>query len=222
MLNRSIYTPFESLEEACIQFILDLVTILAIEESRYLNSQLPVPKAGNLHLAWEFAQELSHHDCFISMLCVSPLVFNTILTLIEDHPIFQNDSNHSQASVEDQLAVTLFWMGRYGNGASVEDIAWIAGISEGSVLNYTEQCFTAIEALHGLFVRQMTSAEKEVEKEWMDKELGFKGLWQEGWLMYDGTIVVLYCKPRLNGDAYYTRKCNYGLNVQVRSYSTEK
>ena len=33
--------------------------------------------------------------------------------------------------------------------------------------------------------------------------------------MYDGTIVVLYAKPGLNGDAYFTRKANYGLNLQV-------
>ena len=33
--------------------------------------------------------------------------------------------------------------------------------------------------------------------------------------MYDGTIVVLHAKPGLNGDAYYTRKANYGLNLQV-------
>ena len=31
----------------------------------------------------------------------------------------------------------------------------------------------------------------------------------------DGTIVVLYCKPGKNGDAYYTQEANYGLNVQV-------
>ena len=33
--------------------------------------------------------------------------------------------------------------------------------------------------------------------------------------MYDGTIVVLYAKPGLNGDAYFIRKSNYGLNLQV-------
>ena len=38
---------------------------------------------------------------------------------------------------------------------------------------------------------------------------------REGWVMYDGTIVVLQKKPGLNGDAYYTRKGNYGLNAQV-------
>ena len=49
----------------------------------------------------------------------------------------------------------------------------------------------------------------------MDEHVGFQGLWREGWLMYDGTIVMLYARPGLDGDAYYTRKCNYGLNIQV-------
>jgi hypothetical protein len=51
----------------------------------------------------------------------------------------------------------------------------------------------------------------------MDQHLGFQGLWQEGWVMYNGTIIVLYAKPGLNGDAYYTREGNYGLNAQVSS-----
>ena len=65
------------------------------------------------------------------------------------------------------------------------------------------------------FVRPLTREEKEVEKQWIDAHLGFVGTWREGWLMYDGTIVVLYQKPGLNGDAYYTHKANYGLNAQV-------
>ena len=40
--------------------------------------------------------------------------------------------------------------------------------------------------------------------------------------MYDGTIVVLYRKPGKNGDAYYTRKANYGLNVQELKIETAK
>jgi len=140
----------------------------------------------------------------------------TILDLIEDHPVFRNDTNLGQTPVEQQLAVTLFRMGRYGNGASVEDIARAAGCSEGSVENYTNRCFEAILSLHGQFVRKLTQAEKEIEKEWMDDRLGFRGTWRDGWVMYDGTIVVLYRKPGQNGDAYYTRKANYGLNVQVR------
>lgn len=49
----------------------------------------------------------------------------------------------------------------------------------------------------------------------MDDHLGFKCSWRDGWIMYNDTIVVLYQKPGLNGDAYYIHKANYGLNIQV-------
>jgi hypothetical protein len=175
---------------------------------------------GNLHLAWDYAQNPQDHWRFRQMLRVSPLVFGTILSLIKDHPVFQNNSNNSQVPVEVQLAVTLYRMGRYGNGGSVVDIARVAGCSEGSVEKYTERCFDAIEPLHNIFVRKLTPEEKEIEKKWIEEQLGFTGgTWREGWLMYDGTIVVIYKKPGLNGDAYFTRKSTYGLNVQVNLHS---
>ena len=34
-------------------------------------------------------------------------------------------------------------MGRFGNGASLEDVARMAGCSEGAVKNYTNRCFEA-------------------------------------------------------------------------------
>ena len=45
--------------------------------------------------------------------------------------------------------------------------------------------------------------------------MGFKGFWHEGWLLYDGTIVMLFAHPSFEGNAYYTCKANYGLNLQV-------
>jgi hypothetical protein len=170
-----------------------------------------------MHLAWEYASNPADHGRFSHMLRVSPHVFQTILSLIQHHPVFTSHSNVPQAPVEVQLAVTLYRMGRYGNSASIQDIAWTAGCLEGSVENYTDRCFDAIESLQEIFVRRLTPEEKEREKQWIDQKLGFKGAWRDGWLMYDGTIVVLYRRPGLNGDAYYTRKANYGLNVQVWS-----
>jgi hypothetical protein len=65
-------------------------------------------------------------------------------------------------------------------------------------------------------VHTLTSVEKEIKKVWMDDHLGFVGgEWRNGWVMYDGTIVVLQRRPAKDGDAYYTRKGNYGMNVQV-------
>ncbi|KAF8233431.1 hypothetical protein L208DRAFT_1266556 [Tricholoma matsutake] len=188
MATWDIFSPPEILKEYYLNLQKDLETIAILEETHYLNGCPPVPKCGNLDLAWEFSQDPAHHHCFINMLHVSPLVFLTVLDVIEDHFVFRNDTNLGQTPVDQQLAVTLFQMGRYGNGASVEDIARAAGCSE---------------------------AEKEVEKEWMDNHLGFQGSWRDGWIMYDGTIVILYCKPGKNGDAYYTQKANYGLDVQV-------
>ena len=83
-------------------------------------------------------------------------------------------------------------MGCYGNGASLEDIARIAGIFEGSVELFTERCFEAIESLHDAFVHLPTAEEKEFEKAWVDNRIGFRGSWRNGWVMYDGTIVVAY------------------------------
>ena len=203
-----IYTLAKQLE-------IDLKIIEGIKKTRYLQSRPPVIKAGNLHLAWEYAQNPADHDRFINMLRISPTVFEVLLHLIEEHPIFSNNSTSSQKPVQAQLATTLYRLGRYGNGASLEDIARIAGCSEGDVVNATARCFEAIESLHDVFVRPLTSDEKEVEKRWVDQHLGFQGTWRDGWVMYDGTIVVLYSRPGLNGDAYFTRKSNYGLNLQV-------
>ena len=216
-MMQEVLSPPETIEEAMVNFQQTMEFISLIENSRYLRDRPPVPKQGNINLAWDFAANPSHHQRFLNMLRISPVVFEKLLSLIENHEVFQTDSNHGQAPVELQLAVTLYRMGCFGNGASVEDIARVAGCSEGSVQNFTNRCFKAILSLHDQFVRQLTPEEKEVEKVYMDNHLGFKGLWREGWVMYDGTIVVLFRKPGKDGDAYYTRKANYGLNVQVPS-----
>jgi len=199
ILNPSHELP---LNDVLLQLQANIATFRKIKNTRYLQDRTSIPKAGNIHLAWEYAKDPAQHHLFIQMLRVSPLVFRVIVELIKDHNIFRNDSNVPQAPVDYQLAVTLFRMGRFGNAASLIDIARDAGCSTGSVENFTDRCFTAIESLHGIFVQPLTAEEKEVEKQWIDKQMGFKGKWRDGWVMYDGTIVVLYARPGLDGDAY--------------------
>ncbi|KIK90478.1 hypothetical protein PAXRUDRAFT_801702, partial [Paxillus rubicundulus Ve08.2h10] len=102
---------------------LDISCILAIQQTHYLQGRSVVPKASTLHLAWQYIQNESNHHRFTHLLRVSPTVFEVLLDLIQDHPIFTNNSNNSQTPVQTQLAVTLYRMGRYGNGACLEDIA---------------------------------------------------------------------------------------------------
>jgi hypothetical protein len=193
----------------------DLSMLERIQTTRYLRACPPVLKCGQIELLFKFAEDPSHRERFIAMVRVSPFVFCSILDMIEDNPVFTNNSNNPQAPVEVQLAVTLYCLGRYGNGASVQDIARITGVSEGSVELYTRRCFDAIERLQPLFVHALSAEEKEVEKVWIDQHLGFRGLWRNGYIMYDGTIIPLAFQPARNGHSYYTRKSNYGLNAQV-------
>ncbi|KAF8142833.1 hypothetical protein K438DRAFT_1994543 [Mycena galopus ATCC 62051] len=192
-----------ALDEILANLTADIVALRAIDQTRYLRERNHIPKAGNLHIAWEYAQDPSLHPEFVKLLRVSPLVFNVIL-LIKDHPVFHNNSNVPQTPVDVQLPVVLYRLGRYGNAASVEDVARVAGIGVGTVELFTDRCFAAIESLHNQFIRQLTPGEKELEKRWIDEHLGFVSLWREGWVMYNGTIVVLYAKPGLNGEGYYT------------------
>ncbi|KIK71813.1 hypothetical protein PAXRUDRAFT_92273, partial [Paxillus rubicundulus Ve08.2h10] len=151
IILRAVSHPPETLEDLRQELNLDIGCILAVCQTRYLQGQPPVLKSGSLHLAWEYAQSTSDHHSFINMLCVSPEVFQVILSLIEDHPVFFNNSGNAQEAIEVQLGVTLYRMDQYGNGASLEDIAHFAGCSE--------------------------ATEKEQEKCWVDGHLGFKGTW---------------------------------------------
>jgi len=203
--------------EACIQLQNDIEMFRKIRDTHYLNPRTSIPKDGSMHMAWEYGKDPAHHHLFAQMMRVSLYVFAVILEMIKDHPVFCNNSNVPQSPVDFQLSVTLFRMGCFGNAASLIDVAREAGCSTGSVEEFTDRCFTAIESLHDTFVRPLTADEKEVEKRWIDAHMGFEGLWRDGWVMYDGTIVVLYARPALDSDAYYTRKSNYGLNLQVSS-----
>jgi hypothetical protein len=215
IIFRNAFCPPEALQDALDLQAADIGTLLSILRTRYLKPRISVPKCGQLHLAWEYAANPAHHHRFMEMLRLSPVSFNVLAGLIRDHHVFRNNSNVPQAPVEIQLGVMLYRLGRYGH--NVVDVARMAGIGEGTVIDYTERCFAAILPLHNQFVRPLTQQEKEIEKTWVEKHTGVGGEFREGWVMYDGTIVVLYRRPDMDGDGYYTRKSNYGLNLQVSS-----
>ena len=79
MATRDIFLPPENLEEYTLNLQKDLEIIALLEETRYLNECPPVPKLGNMELAWDLSKDPAHHHRFIHMLRVSPLVFLTIL-----------------------------------------------------------------------------------------------------------------------------------------------
>ena len=88
MILRDQTTPPDDLEEAVQWLELDMKSINAIRSTHYLHACTPVIKAGNLHIAWDCIQSPDDHYHFVSMLRVSPTVFQTLVHLIENHPIF--------------------------------------------------------------------------------------------------------------------------------------
>ena len=79
--------------QACLQLQNDIGMYQKIQNTHYLNSWTSIPKAGSLHMAWEYASDLAHHYLFVQMPYVSPYVFAVILELIKNCTIFHNNTN---------------------------------------------------------------------------------------------------------------------------------
>lgn len=182
-----------------------LVCILA---TRYLGPRLyNIPKRSHpllyLHSLCDarFRQELR----------MSPPAFGALVDLIAPHPVFTSKSNNHQASVEEQLALFLAKLGRYGNGASVGILARTFGVSEGSVSNYCKRCIVAILALEKATVVWPTAIDRKRIAGRVGQRFGFPGC--VGFV--DGTLFPVYSKPSINGEDYYTRKGFYGMAGMV-------
>ena len=154
-------------------------------------------------------------DLFRQDLRVTPDTFDQIVDRISDHPIFFNNSTCPQSPVKDQLAITLFCFGHYGNAASLERVREWAGTSKGLVKLATRRVMTALLSPDFMkdAVRLPTDKEKEEAKKWVE-EHSCKA-WRDGWCLVDGTLIPLYARPYWYGESYFDRKCNYSLNIQV-------
>lgn len=152
---------------------------------------------------------------FRSALRVTPNTFDRLVSEIEDDPVFLNNSQNEQIPVAHQLAVVLFRFGHSGNAASLKRVAEWAGYGKGTVLLMTRRVLTAL--LRPEFLKRAvpppTESEREEAKQWVEEHSCYA--WRNGWLFVDGTLIPLYYRPFWYAEAYFDRKCNYSLNIQV-------
>lgn len=92
-------------EEEEDQALADFVTYRAIQNTCYWSERACIPKAGSMHILWQYAQNPAHHDLFVGLVHVTPTAFLQILAGIQGNPVFQSNSPNPQAPVEDQLAL---------------------------------------------------------------------------------------------------------------------
>ena len=79
---------------------------------------------------------------------MSRSVFTKLVHVIKNHPVFHNPLNtKKQASVEFQLGVFLYYLGRLGSGSSNPVLRNQFGISRGAAHLYKCRCVTAIRTL---------------------------------------------------------------------------
>ncbi|KAL1749955.1 hypothetical protein FB107DRAFT_224683 [Schizophyllum commune] len=155
-------------------------------------------------------------DRFRKKMRVEPEIFDYLVSLISDHPVFHNNSSCPQIPVPAQLAIFLNRAGHDGNLASSEDIAQWAGVSVGTVENATKRCLIALVSLHDQAVHLPTADDKEAAKEYVEKETCPE--WRNGYLLADGTKLPVFCKPGLHGEAWYDKNKDYSLDAQVISF----
>ncbi|KIN98357.1 hypothetical protein M404DRAFT_157917 [Pisolithus tinctorius Marx 270] len=156
-----------------------------------------------------------HPHLFLRCLRVWPEVFNRILDQISSHPIFHSSSENRQLLVAIQLATLLFHVGHYGNAALPEDVAQWAGVSVGSVINFTNRVMVTILDEHNTFVNIPPHDSEDMERACTFTESQTCPAWRNGVFAADGSSIPLFEKPQIFGESFYDRKSRYSLNCQV-------
>ena len=193
-----------------------LTAIQLLHSQRYINERRPIIKdSSQLRLTlteWIDSQP----QIFRRHLRVNPDTFYALCRAIGDDPIFKNNSQNEQIPVDQQIAVALYRFGHFGNGTNMSDVGLWAGFGHGTVDRITRRVIVA--ATRATFrkaaVRWVTDEEREAAKDWV-AEAAVPG-WRNGWLMVDGSLIPLAARPGHFGSAWFDRKCNYSLNLQVR------
>ncbi|KIK02692.1 hypothetical protein K443DRAFT_96467 [Laccaria amethystina LaAM-08-1] len=131
--------------------------------------------------------------------------------------IFHNNSHNSQIPIEEQVIIALFRFGHYRNAASIMKVALQFGVGFGTVHLVTTRVLKVCcsEHFQSSSVQWANKTMKAEAKDWVEKQ-SCPALCN-GWLMVDGTLVPLFCKPGYFGNVFFDRKSNYSLNVQVRN-----
>ena len=192
-----------------------LDTLGELYSRRYLNSWEGIIKDGAQLQLLLTEWKVNHPEIFHSYLHIDPACFDDLVTVICDDEVFHNNSNNPQMLVDEQVAITLYHFGHYGNAASTMKIALWAGVGFGTVSLVTKQVVEALcsECFQHSALRWSSDAEKAAAKAWVEEESC--PTWHDGWLMVDGTLVPLFMQPAFFGNTWFDRKSNYSMNVQV-------
>ena len=190
-----------------------------LKSNRYLSRPRRRPEALSFTPLWIHDDSLLTKREFGVLFRMTKESFDKLLSLIDDHPVFSNNSSCPQKPPKYQFQVTLY---HYGGGATGSRMrtAIQFGIGEGTVHLYVSRVTKAILALQREYIRwpEPNSPEYAEIVGRHQLEYGFPNCLG----FVDGTLVPVYRKPIAQGERYYTRKSTYALNVTVIVDSTTR
>ena len=128
----------------------------SISSQRYMNDRAPKPKSV------EFSNAIFDYpdNAFRVIARCDKASFYILLSKIENHAVFNNNSRNKQTPVAIQLLIVLNRLGCDGNGASINHTALLFGRSFGSIEKYTDRVFEAILSLEKQYVYWPDSTER--------------------------------------------------------------
>ncbi|CAB5364010.1 unnamed protein product [Rhizophagus irregularis] len=148
-----------------------------------------------------------YEDCrFKKIIRMNSINFQKLVSLLITHPIFQNNSNHSQAPVELQLAI---FLRRIGSKEDIFGLCSRFGIAEGTVYLYCKRVMIAIFSLKKTLVKWPTGeAKQNIHK-------GFKNIGEMEDVIgaIDGSHIVLANAPLRQSETYWNRKKRYSIQL---------
>ena len=192
-----------------------MTRLRAVAQRRYLLRKPTYRKRKSFD--WEDIisedSETYSEEEFQQLFRMSRSSFKELHNKIKDHRIFQikNTLKRKARDSWKQLLVFLYRLGKEGNGGTSKSVGSFFRIAHGSVVNYIRNVIQAIMSIKHEYLRWHTDEEKENMKVRCGVSKGFfhcVGI-------IDGTLVFFNSKPQLDGEAYFTRKGGYAINVMV-------
>ena len=165
-----------------------LATYESVKEHRYSIDRFMVPKS--LEWVHQVLPELSE-ERFRVYTRMNRSSFAYVLSLIEDHAVFHNNSNSSQPSVASQLYLALSRLGNDGSASSFRPLASHWGSSEGHVFNCLTRVITALYDNQNYTIRWPNAERRKNISMINQAKAGFVGAVGS----VDGTDIVLWEKP---------------------------
>ncbi|KAH9138253.1 hypothetical protein LEN26_005375 [Aphanomyces euteiches] len=178
---------------------------IALESIRYLEERRVLSKnLGQLSIL----PHLRVHE-FVQEVRVCHETFAFLVHKVEESLVFTSPTSNKQSPVWLQVACAFHRLGHYGKGGSCGMIARAKGVGYGTVLLYTSRVLKALKELASEEIAWPDKLEREHLANTNHNRHGFGG----GILSTDGTHVVLFQKPSLDGEACFSRKKTYSINL---------